>query len=73
MARILNLSLDDILQIEKGILPDRVTVEMIFLIEKHFGVGAKDQFCPLTDEAHIVSTLCPSAQSSVIASQRNSK
>lgn len=42
MAEILGISVSTLTEIEKGNMPDEVTVEVLFKAEKYFGIPIKD-------------------------------
>ncbi len=44
MAQLLNIDEEALIKIENGELPEEVTVEILFLISKEFGVLPKDMF-----------------------------
>ena len=44
MAGILGISIYSLNMLEKGIIPTRLGVEIIFKIQQHFSVSAKDLF-----------------------------
>ncbi len=44
MALILKISLSELEDIERGILPDSIPCDIIFRIEKNFGISIKEQF-----------------------------
>lgn len=43
MAELLNISIYSINKLEKGILPPRLKVDVIFAVWKHFGVSPTEQ------------------------------
>lgn len=47
MAQILKISVFSVWEMERGVLPDEVTIETIFFIQKHFGISAKSLFEPI--------------------------
>ena len=44
IATLLNISVKDVKQIERGIIPPDMSVAVVFQIHKHFGVRPEDQF-----------------------------
>ena len=48
MAELLRLAPSDIERIERGDIPMDMSVEVLFLIERHFGIHPKDLFSELS-------------------------
>lgn len=44
MAEILGIGRGSLTKIEKGILPPRLSVEVVFRIQQYFGISAAEQF-----------------------------
>ena len=44
MCNILKTSIHSLNKIEKGIIPKKLSLEVVFRIENHFGITPKDQF-----------------------------
>ena len=44
MAKILKIGIESLNKIEKGVLPKRLSVNIVFCIEDYFKILAKDQF-----------------------------
>lgn len=44
MCNILKISIYSLNKIEKGIIPKKLSLEIVFRIKKHFGITPKDQF-----------------------------
>ncbi len=49
MAKTLGISVGTLNKIEKGELPPRMSVEIVFNIYQHFGIHPKNQFVKLTE------------------------
>lgn len=50
MATIMGIGVASLHKIERGEMPKRLTVEVIFQIEKEFGIPPKDQFICLGEK-----------------------
>ena len=44
MAHLLNIGIESLNKIERGELPPRLRIDVLFYIEKHFGIPCKNQF-----------------------------
>lgn len=47
MAKLLGISVISLIMIEKGILPKRVSCNILFNIYYYFGIVPKDMFCKI--------------------------
>lgn len=53
MAKILGISSDSLNKIENGELPPLISVDVIFNIQKHFGILPKNQFVKLSEHNNL--------------------